>query len=278
MIAISRRSWLRVFAFELGLASLLLGTACSKKRGESAAPREEKLVILAAASLRDVFTTLGAQFERAHPGVHVMFNFAGSQELRTQLEHGAPADVFASADTSHMDALVTAGRAVKPVIFARNEPVIVVAPESARTVRGIYDLPSLERIVVGAEEVPIGRYTSKILDNACRSSGADFRARVEAKVVSRELNARQVLAKVQLGEAEAGFVYRTDANATGKGLGIVAIPPEMNVIAEYPLAVIENAAHPRLARAWVEWLLSPEGLAVLVRAGFIAPRASAAKP
>jgi molybdate transport system substrate-binding protein len=276
MTAISRRSWLRVCTFGLGLASISFVTACSKKEGEAAAKPEHKLVVFAAASLREAFTTLGAEFERAHPGVHVTFNFAGSQELRTQLEHGAPGDVFASADTKHMDALVTAGRAVKPTNFVRNEPVIVVAPESARTVRGIYDLPGLERIVLGAEEVPIGRYTLKVLDNASQSLGADFRARVEAKVVSRELNVRQVLAKVQLGEAQAGFVYRTDASAAGKAVGIVAIPPEMNVIAEYPIAVIANAAHPRLARAWVDWVLSPAGLAVLTRAGFSPPPASAA--
>src|SRR5262245_44556932 len=179
------------------------------------ATNEDKLVVFAASSLQDVFAKMGEEFQKAHAGVNVTFNFAGTQELRTQLEHGAPADVFAGADTKHMDALVKEFQVTAPVMFARNEPVIVVAREAADKIRALADLPSAKRIVIGVPEVPIGRYTVQILDRAGAKLGGDFSKRVEARVVSRETNVRQVLAKVSLGEADAGIVYRTDARSAG---------------------------------------------------------------
>ncbi len=255
------------------LSLLLVAGGC--KRSE---PERRALVVFAAASLRDAFTSLGKSFERAHPGVTVTFNFAGTQELRTQLEHGAAADVFASADQRHMDALVRASKVTPPVVFARNEPVVVVAKESAEEIRAFADLPEATRIVVGAPEVPIGRYTAQILDRASGALGADFRAQVEARVVSRELNVRQVLAKVDLDEAQAGVVYRSDVRGSLERVSVLSIPPELNVIADYPIAVVAGAAHPALARAWVERVLSAEGQAVLREAGFMAPSPGGAPP
>ncbi|MGK3990768.1 molybdate ABC transporter substrate-binding protein [Sorangium sp. So ce136] len=263
-----RRWRSRLLLLVLVAAWLVSAGGCQRSEPPPAG-REDRLVVFAAASLRDVFTAMGEDFERAHAGVEVTFNFAGTQELRTQLEQGAAVDVFASADQRHMNELVKSGRAAGPVVFARNEPVIVVARESAGTIRGLADLPAAARIVVGTPEVPIGRYTLEILDRASRSMGADFRARVEARVVSRELNVRQVLAKVRLGEAQAGVVYRTDARAAQDGVSIVAIPPDINVIAEYPIAVVAGAAHPGLARAWVDLVLSEAGQGALQRAGFL---------
>ncbi|WP_437735482.1 molybdate ABC transporter substrate-binding protein [Sorangium sp. So ce1335] len=252
-------------------ACLVWGAGCKGSEPARGHQGEDRLIVFAAASLRDVFTALGEDFERAHAGVEVTFNFAGTQELRAQLEHGAAADVFASADQRHMDELVRAGRAAGPVVFARNEPVIVVARESAGAIRGLADLPAASRVVLGAPEVPIGRYTLAILDRAAASLGADFRARVEARVVSRELNVRQVLTKVRLGEAQAGVVYRTDAQAAQDGVAIVPIPPDLNVVAEYPIAIVAGAAHPGLARAWVDFVLSEAGQRALRGAGFVAP-------
>jgi molybdate transport system substrate-binding protein len=146
--------------------------------------------------------------------------------------------------------------------------VIVVTKEATATIRGLADLPSADRIVIGTPELPIGRYALQILDRAAASLGPDFRARVEARVVSRELNVRQVLAKVSLGEAQAGIVYRTDAKAD-PALTRVPIPPELNVIAEYPIAVVQAAPHPGLARAWVELVLSAVGKRALEGAGFV---------
>jgi molybdate transport system substrate-binding protein len=251
----------------LGLAAL---GACAR-RGPGEGRREEAVVVFAAASLRDAFGAIAGELERAHPGVEVTFNFAGTQELRTQLEHGAPADVFASADVRHMRELVRAGRVATPATFARNEPVLVVARESAGTIRGLADLPAADRIVVAAPEVPIGGYTLQILERAAARMGSDFRARFESKVVSRELNVRQVLAKVSLGEAQAGIVYRTDVAAAKGAVSVLPIPPDVNVTAEYPIAVVNGAAHPRLARAFVELVRSPLGREALQRVGFLPP-------
>jgi molybdate transport system substrate-binding protein len=131
-----------------------------------------------------------------------------------------------------------------------------------------------QRIVVGVPEVPVGKYTLQILDNAAHKLGADFRARVEARIVSRELNVRQVLAKVTLGEADAGIVYRTDIGTNRDAVGVVTIPPEMNVIAKYPIAVVRAAAHPKLAQQWVTFILSEQGQGILRGAGFIVPTPS----
>jgi molybdate transport system substrate-binding protein len=239
---------------------------------------EDKVVVFAAASLQDAFGKLAEEFKRARPDVDVTFNFAGTQELRTQLEHGAPVDVFASADLKHMDALVAAARVDRPVVFTGNEPVVVVARESAGKIRSFADLPSADRIVLGVPEVPIGRYTLQILGRASEELGTDFRARVEAKVVSRELNVRQVLAKVSLGEAQAGIVYRTDARSSGEDVSVVAIPSEFNVIADYPIAVVVGAPHPSLARAWVDFITSERGQRMLGEAGFLAPSAVSPRP
>jgi len=266
-----RRRLLTLLA--LGFASALLLTGgCGRPKAEPApAPHEDKLVVFAAASLREAFGGIADEFKKSHATAIVTFNFAGTQEIRTQLEQGAPADVFASADERHMKALRDAGRVEAPTVFAENEPVIVVANEKANTIRALADLPTADRIVIGTPEVPIGKYTLQILDKASHTLGADFRARVEARVVSRELNVRQVLTKVNLGEADAGIVYRSDVTSAGDRISVVTIPPEVNVIAKYPIAVVVGAAHPGLAREWVTLALSDKGQDILRRFGFKAP-------
>jgi molybdate transport system substrate-binding protein len=266
-------------ALAASLFSSLLGCPRAEAPpGAQEQPKQGKLVVFAAASLREVFTQLEGDFQRSHPGVEVTFNFAGSQELRTQLEQGAVADIFASADTHHLEVLARTARVSPPTLFARNSPVLVVARESEATIRSLADLPSARRIVIGAPEVPIGRYTLQLLDNAGRVLGSDFRARVEARVVSRELNVRQVLNKVSLGEAQAGFVYRTDARAAKPPLAQVELPAELNVVADYPVAVVAGAPHPTLARAWIALLLSARGQSALAEAGFLPPPGSQATP
>lgn len=230
--------------------------------------REDRLVVFAASSLREVFRSLNEGFARGHPGVEVTFHFAGTQELRTQLQLGATADVFASADAHHMDALVQAALVETPEVFAHNEAVVVTPREGAAKVHAFADLPFAARIVVGAPEVPIGRYTAQILERASREFGGDFRARVEERVVSRELQVAQVLARVSLGEAEAGIVYRTDARLARDAVRIVEIPPGLHVVAAYPIARVRGAAHPALARAWIAYLRSDEGQRTLGEAGF----------
>lgn len=252
----------------LGLA-LGIASACTcRSPGSDPAPAPRELVIFAAASLRDAFRALGEEFEHAHPGVALVFNFAGTQELRTQIEHGARVDVFASADREHMSALRQKGRVGPARIFAHNEPIIVVSRASTAPIGKFRDLPRAGRLVIGSAAVPIGRYTNQILSRAGAALGPEFRQQVEDRVVSRELNVRQVLAKVRLGEADAGIVYRTDAAALGENVTVVPIPGELNVVAEYPIAVASDPTRPALADAFVDWVLSEAGQKRLAEAGF----------
>jgi molybdate transport system substrate-binding protein len=267
----------RTLVAALLVAGALVHAACEREGAESPG-RESKLVVFAAASLREPFTKLGDAFEKSHPNVEVAFNFAGSQELGTQIEHGAAVDVFAPADRQHMNELVRANEATAPALFARNEPVMIVAKHDADALEAFADLPKARRIVLGAPEVPIGRYTLQILDRASTNPPNDFRSRVEARVVSRELNVRQVLAKVTLGEADAAIVYRTDAATAKDRVAVVAIPPELNVIAEYPIATVTAARNPELARAWIGVVLSEAGRKVLADAGFLPPAPSGTRP
>lgn len=235
----------------------------------AAGSNDQEIVVFAAASLREAFEALVPAFEKAHPSANLRLNLAGSQELRTQIEQGAQADVFASADAKNMTTLQQQ-RLVKPsVTFARNEPVIVVARGNPVGIRALTDLPKTKRLVIGAPEVPIGAYTVKIFDAAAKKYGADLRTKLEASVVSRELNVRQVLAKVTLGEADAGIVYRTDAQAAKDKVEVIAIPAELNVQAEYPIAAVSASKQPALAQAWVELVLSAAGQQRLTSAGFL---------
>lgn len=229
------------------------------------------LDVFAAASLRESFQTLADAFEAAHPGVTVRLTFAGSQDLRTQIEHGAAADVFASADHEPMNALLGAKRVEAPAVFAKNR-LVIVTPRDNAVVTSLATLPDAKRIVVGAPAVPIGRYTQRLLETAAKDPtfGADFATRVEARIVSREANVRQVLAKVTLGEADAAVVYRTDA-AVAKDVRVVELPRELAFQAEYPIAVVVGSHAPELARSWVDFVRSTEGQVTLARAGFEQP-------
>jgi molybdate transport system substrate-binding protein len=250
------------------LALAVFGLICQPARAEQ--PRE--LVVFAAASLRESFGALATTFEKEHPGWEVTLNLAGSQELRAQIEQAAPADVFASADLKHMAALEAAKLASASRIFALNEPV-VVAPKGTSLER-FADLPRAQRIVIGAPEVPIGAYTLQILDKAAARLGDKFKTDVLAHVVSHELNVRQVLAKVTLGEADAGVVYRTDTLTAKDQVRVLSIPPELNVLAEYPIAAVRASPHAKQSQAFIALVASARGARQLKAAGFSAPRAA----
>jgi molybdate transport system substrate-binding protein len=148
----------------------------------------------------------------------------------------------------------------------------VVPRANPAGIHAFADLPKAKRLVVGAPEVPIGGYTARIFEAAGKKLGMGFRSKVEAAVVSRELNVRQVLAKVTLEEADAGLVYRTDALAAGDKVVVIPIPADVNVLAEYPIAWISASKHKELARALVARVLSPDGQRRLARAGFVVAR------
>ena len=256
----------------LFLLTTFILTACT---GAATGAEARTLTVYAAASLTESFTELGEAFEASHPGVTVAFNFGGSQNLRTQIEQGAPADVFASANTKEMDALI-AGDLVDagaPKVFLTNQLVVIVPQENPAEIVSLEDLakPGL-KLVLAAEEVPAGRYAREVLENLKRIFGAEFKEKVLANVVSNENNIRQAVTKVQLGEADASIVYVSDAIAVPK-LRRIEIPTEMNVIAEYPIVPLSESANTELANDFIQYVLSPEGQATLQKWGFtpIAP-------
>lgn len=230
------------------------------------------LTVFAAASLTESFAQVKTNFERATPGVRVEYNFAGSQALVTQLAQGARADIFASADVPSMDNAVRQGVVTgMPQTFTRNKLVIIVPKDNRAGVRTAADLakPGV-KFVTAQETVPVGRYTAQVLDNYGKlpEYGADFRARAERNVVSREDNVKAIVQKVQLGEADAGVVYATDAQAAADRLTVIAVPDAQNVIATYPIAVVKDARQAALAQRFVDYLLSTEGQTLLGTYGF----------
>jgi len=232
----------------------------------------KELVVFAAASLREAFEDMATSFEKRHKDVKVRLSFAGSQELRTQIEHGARADVFASADQKPMTILQDAGLVRSPVVFARNQPVLIVPAANPARLRSFADLPKAERILVGAPQAAIGAYTETVLARAAKVLGKSFGEQVAAHIRSRELNVRQVLTKVALGEGDAGIVYRSDALTAKDRVSTIAIPDEINAIADYSIAPLASAHHPELAKAWVEAVRSKAGQDILATAGFLPAR------
>lgn len=230
----------------------------------------EPLRVFAAASLTDAFRELATVFEQQHPGESVELNLAGSQVLRTQIEQGAPADVFASADLVHAEALEQSGLLGPCAVLARNRVVVAVPTDGARVTR-LLDLarPGI-KVVVAGSAVPVGRYTAQVLSKMSASGlyGDDFQSRVLANVVSQETNVRVVLSKVVLGEADAGFVYLTDAATASDKIRVLEIPESHNVVAEYPIGVLTRSVVPVRARTFIEFVLGEQGQAVLHKYGF----------
>jgi len=229
----------------------------------------DEVQIFAASSLTDAFRELGASFEEAH-GIRPRLTFAGSQVLRLQIEQGAPADVYASADPGHMRALVGTGLAYEPVVFAGNRLALIVPADNPDSLRTLSDLVRTERLVVGSTGVPIGRYTRRLLEHADTVFGEGFGARVLQRVVSEETNVRLIRAKVQLGEASAAFVYESDVT-NASGVVALPLPAEVGVEAVYQTSAMSSGGNPSGAELWVAWITSDAGAAVLRRHGFLLP-------
>ncbi|MFJ5142901.1 molybdate ABC transporter substrate-binding protein [Streptomyces sp. NPDC088707] len=232
------------------------GSASGSAGGAPAA----NLTVLAAASLTDVFKTAGAAYEKSHPGTKLTFSFAGSQELVAQVSQGSPADVLVTADTKSMDK-VKADTGT-PAIIAKNRLVIATGEGNPFKVDDLQDLADTRlKVVLAAPEVPAGKYSKQILDAR----------KVTVKPVSQEPNVRAVLSKVELGEADAGLVYKTDAASAADKVDAVEIPDDQNAIAKYPAATIKDSENAEAAAAFVAWLSSPEGQKILQDAGFQKP-------
>ncbi|MFK8910966.1 molybdate ABC transporter substrate-binding protein [Streptomyces sp. YS-3] len=254
----------RTAAAVVGVALLVPLAACGKDDDGKSDPggaeaSATKLTVLAAASLTDVFQQAGAAYEKEHPGTRVTFSFAGSQELAAQVRQGAPADALVTADTKTMDGLrADTGAAT---VIARNRLVIAVGKGNPKKVGALADLADTKlKVVLAAPEVPVGRYSQKVLDAQ----------KITVRPVSQEPNVRAVLTKVELGEADAGIVYRTDTAASGK-VAAVEIPDAQNAVARYPAATLKSARNADAANAFVRWLSGPEAQKILQDAGFQKP-------
>ena len=259
------------------LALVAIGATPAAAQTGGAAP--SVLTIFAAASLTDAFEELGALFQRGHSAITVRFNFAGSQQLAAQLEQGASADVFASADQRWMAEVQRLGLAVGiPVVFAHNRLVVVLPAENPARIQRLEDLarPGL-KLVLAADAVPAGRYSRDVLRNLSRlpGFGSGYAQRVLANVVSEEENVKGVVAKVQLGEADAGVVYRSDVTpAIAEKLRVIDIPAAANIVASYPIVVLSTSGAPGAARAFVELVRGVEGRATLAKHGLTPPLAA----
>lgn len=256
-------------------AALGCAPASAPASSPTAAAAPATLNVFAASSLTDAFAEIGAQFTADNPGVELVFNFGGSNQLATQIGEGAPADVFAPANGAQMDAAIATGRIAPgaPQTFARNRLVVVTPSDNPAGLTTLQDLatPGV-KLVLAAPEVPAGQYALDFLNKAAAdgSLGAGYREAVLANVVSYEENVRTVLTKVALGEADAGIVYASDVAASPAGaVQQIEIPGALNTIVTYPIAVLSDSPEPALAQSFVDAVLSAEGQAVLEQAGFL---------
>ncbi len=233
---------------------------------------KKNLIVYAAASLTGAFKEIGTQFELEHPGVQVSLNLAGSQILRTQLEQGAQADVFASADHQNMDLLAAEQLIAAETIteFVTNSLIIILPASNPGQVTTLKDLARQGvKVILADASVPAGAYARQVLEKMSQDAeyGSDFSTRVLENVVSNETDVKQVVAKVELGEADAGIVYKSDAVATPE-LGTLSIPAQFNIIASYPIAVLRRAPEAALAAEFINFVTSPEGQNILEKWGF----------
>lgn len=240
---------------------------------EAAEPAE--ITVLAAASLTEAFTEIAESFEAEHQGMTVTLSFAGSQECVAQIEGGVAADIFASANTSYMDTVVEEGYAdpTDPVVFASNK-LIAVCNKSLDPAPAFESLADGELMLVIADKtVPVGKYTLTMLDNVTAAGALpDYAEKFMDAVVSKETNVKLVLSKVELGEADCGIVYTSDAvSADPEAVYTVEVPDEYNVVATYPIAMLKDSPQPEAAQLFLDYILSDKGSEILLKYGLSKP-------
>jgi molybdate transport system substrate-binding protein len=242
------------------LTLLVLGLATTSVATAAIAEQSQRLTIFAAASLTDVFRSLDPNQQ---------YSFAGSNTLETQIRNGAPADLFASAAPLNTQRLFREGLVERPVTFTSNRLALIVPRSNPAGIQSVYDLARKPvKLVVAGAAVPVGGYTRTVLRKLGLSS-------VLAKVVSQETDVRAVANKVALGQADAGFVYVTDARAVAAQVTVIRIPAWAQPRVRYEIAVVSRSSNKAAARAWIKMLLSPKGQAALASYGFLPlPKAS----
>jgi molybdate transport system substrate-binding protein len=275
------KHFLRVL-FLCVLASMLLvacgsstsssGTSTTPTPNATATPASVTITVFAAASLTKAFGEIKTQFEAANPNVTVTYNFAGSNTLAQQINNGAPADVFASADEPNMKKVTDAGLASNPQTFAKNKVVVIIPANNPGNIKTLHDLANKGvSIAVANSSVPVGNYTLEVLNKMAQSSayGPAYESAVKGNFVTQETSVTSVVQKVQLGEVDAGFVYVSDAFSAASKVKSIDIPDEFNVLADYPIATIKASTHASTAEPFVQFILSPAGQAILTKYHFI---------
>jgi molybdate transport system substrate-binding protein len=249
-------------------------TSAAVGRKPNTARVSGEIVVFAASSLTDAFQDMATAFQHANPDAKLTFNFGASSQLATQLGQGASADVFASADTVQMDNARKSGAVIgQDRIFAGNRLVLITPKDNPAHITTVKDLAhDGVKFVTAQQNVPIGSYTAQMLEkaNADPSYGAGFKDKVVANTVSQEDNVRQVVSKVQLGEADAAIVYSTDATPQVRDqLNIIPVPDPLQTLASYPIAVAKGS-NASGGEAFVSYVLGPDGQATLAKWGFLA--------
>jgi molybdate transport system substrate-binding protein len=264
-----RHKWIRAAATAVAAAVALAVGACGSDEPSSSGPGSTSagvtgnITVFAAASLTDSFTQIGKDFEAANPGTKVVFNFAASSALATQINEGAPADVFASASPATMKTVTDAGNADgTPSVFVRNQLVVAVAKGNPKGIAGLADLSKADvKVALCAEQVPCGAASKKALDAAG----------VSVTPVTFEQDVRATLSKLTLGEVDAAMVYRTDVKVAAADVEGIEIPESASAINDYPIAVLKDAPNKAGAQAFLTYVQSDPAQAVLTQAGFQAP-------
>jgi len=259
------------------MVCVLAVTACGCTTTQT---QSTKLTVFAAASLTGAFNETAQAFQANNSGVTVVFNYAGSNALATQIKQGANADVFASADQKNLKTVQDAGlmnnSSVK--VFAQNKLAIIVPKANPANITSLNDLAnSGVKLVVANSSVPVGNYSLQMLSKASNNSsyGAGFNTSVLANVVSEETNVNDVVVKVALGQGDAGIVYVSDVPAAYKDkVTVVTIPDTVNVVAQYPIGVLSGSQNAQMAQSWINYVTSPDGQAILLKYGFTIPKAS----
>jgi len=266
---------LSLFLLFLSFGILLAACGGSNTTSSTSTPTPTRVTlnVFAAASLTGSFTEIGTAYQQQHSNVTVKFNFNGSQILEQQIANGAPADVFASADQTNMQKASNAGLVNTSQVFVKNRLVVIIPTSNPGNINSLKDLAKKGiKIDIEATAVPAGKYSRQALANLSQSPdyGSSYANEVLANVVSEEQNVKAVVQKVQLGEADAGFVYVTDVTpSVADKVKIIDIPDPYNVIAQYPIAVVKSSPHPSDAQSFVDFVLSPNGQAILKKYNFI---------
>jgi molybdate transport system substrate-binding protein len=238
------------------------GSSSSSSSSSGSSSSKGTITVFAAASLTGSFTTIGKQFEAAHPGDTVKFSFGPSSGLSTQITSGAPADVFASAAPANMDTVVKAGDASSPQTFAENTAEVAVPPNNPGHVKSVNDLAkSSLKVALCQPQVPCGVVAADVFKNVG----------ITVKPVTLQPDVKSVLTQVETGNVDAGMVYVTDVMAAGSKVKGIAIPASDNATTSYPIATISDSKEKSIAQAFVAYVLSPAGQKVLAAAGFEKP-------